>query len=389
MSFYIQHGYGKGQKIQSLVESGNIQGVILSPSDEESATMKQTVAVCNELRIRVLLDPQTYIYSATPPGSAKRHASHGLEFGRLHWSQEASSINRVVQAVEDAHIKLDIFDTLVAPTILQPSFSDVWTPLALQYARAASSLWGGPRTIVTIAIDEHALNSWNSINDWMDIITTLDVRGFYVLVQRDRSTYPAQPWAPERLANLMRLIYTLGAVNRYEVLWGYSDIEGLVGMSAGATGIASGWNYGSRVFSMNKWYPSMGGRAPAPRVGLGTLLTPVRAVGEADILFESEFRDRLFTAEQVDYFGAKSSFIGWSRSNAQQDHLVELSRRANILANIPEVSNRVKFLLGKMSEAEMLFAEVIKNGKVLDPVYARRIESMRSALEIFREAESL
>ena len=199
MSFYLQHGYGKGQKIQNLDAAGNLTGVILSPSDESGASLKLTVDACNDMAIRVLLDPQTYIYSATPPGSPKRHVDFGLDFGSLHWSQDAASVGEIVAAVEKAHSELGIFDTLVAPTVIQPGFNDVWTPLALQYARTSAKQWGSERTLVTLALEQQSLASWPQIDDWLDIATTLDVRGFYILVNRPQPGYPAPAWSPECL----------------------------------------------------------------------------------------------------------------------------------------------------------------------------------------------
>lgn len=388
MSFYVQHGYGKGSKIQNLNAGGNLSGVILSPSDEGPAQLSQTVDICNELSLRVLIDPQTYVYSVTPPGSPKRHIENEIESKPIHWAYDQSSIVDVVSAIGRMNERLDVADALIAPTVMQPGFSDVWTPLALQFARASASAWGNDRTFVSLALEEQSLSSWALIDQWLDVITTLDVRGFYVVVQRSQSTYPAPPWRPEAFSNLLRLFYILGEINGYEILWGYSDIEGLLGLSAGVSGIASGWNYGSRKFSLGKWQPSTGGRAPVPRLNLGPLLTPVKAVGEANMLFNSEFRERLFSRKQIEKF-SEVPFQNWSRLEAQEGHLAYCASEASELSQAGDITMKLDRLESVFGETLDLFAEIKSSGLLLDSTYPARVGAFRESIRLFRQAEAL
>lgn len=388
MSFYVQHGYGKGSKIQNLNARANLSGVILSPSDEGPVQLQQTVDICNSLGLRVLIDPQTYVYSVNPPGSPKRHIENGIESKPIHWAYDSSAIVDVVSTIGRMNERLDIADTLIAPTVMQPGFSDVWTPLALQFARASASAWGNDRTLVSLALEEQSLSSWVLIDQWLDVITTLDVRGFYVVVQRNQSTYPAPPWRPEALSNLLRLFYILGEINGYEILWGYSDIEGLLGIAAGVSGIASGWNYGSRKFSMSKWQPSTGGRAPVPRLNLTPLLTPVKAIGEANILFNSEFRERLFSREQVEKF-SDSPFQNWSRLEAQEGHLEFCASEASRLGQVGDINVKLNLLESRFAETLEIFSDIKASGLVLDPTYSARVEAFQESIRLFRQAEAL
>lgn len=388
MSFYVQHGYGKGQKIQNLDAQGNLAGVILSPSDEGPAQLQQTVDLCNDISLRVLIDPQTYVYSVAPPGSSKRHLENQVDSTPIHWADDTAAIADIVSSVGRLNERLGVVDALIAPTVMQPGFSDVWTPVALQFARASASAWGNERTIVSIALEEQALSSWPAIDQWLDIITTLDVRGFYVVVQRNQSSYPAPPWRPESLANLLRLFYILGEVNGYEVIWGYSDIEGLLGLSTGASGIASGWNYGSRKFSLSKWQPSTGGRAPVPRLNILPLLTPVKAVGEANKLFESEFCERLFSREQIETF-SEAPFESWSRLEAQEGHLAFCARESSLLEQLGGIPQKLDLLETTFETTLALFAEIKESGLILDSAYSARIVAFRESIRLFRQVEAL
>jgi len=365
MSLYIQHGYGKANRITTLAAEPGTEGVILSPGDEDVVALADTGRQAGNAKLSVLLDPQTYIYSLSPAGAARKHADHDLDFGRVHWSQDAGAVAGQVQRVEEANTAVGISGLKIAPTCLQSTFADVWTPLALQYARTASAAWGSSNTLATLAIDEAALSDWRAIADWLDVATTVDVAGFYLLVARQRGGYPQLPWEPSRLTNLLRLIYNLSVVNEYTVIWGYSDIDGLLGLGAGANGIGSGWHYTLRSFTPGKWQPSTstGGRPPAARVYLSRLWAPVRAEVEAASLYRSRFRDELFSPTLIQRF-ADRDFSTWTRSEAQEHHLSMLSRVGSRVSGEATVSDRgvPRHVLGKSRKRGSRFRPLMPRG---------------------------
>ena len=85
------------------------------------------------------------------------------------------------------------------------------------------------------------LADWDRIA-WLDVLTTLDVAGFYLVVGRRKAVYPPMPWERGNLFNLLRTIFTLSVVNEYEVVWGFADVDGLMGLAAGADAIAADGN---------------------------------------------------------------------------------------------------------------------------------------------------
>lgn len=389
MTFFIQHGYGKGSKIPNLADDRHLAGLVLSPADEERAALRATADQARDLGIRVLLDPQMYIYSATPEGSARCHADHGLHVSGLHWSQDASATTAQVRAVEAANLDVGVTGLKIAPTVLQSSFADVWTPLAIQMARTAASEWGGRNTLATVAIDEAALSDWQAVQDWLDVATTLDLRGFYLLVDRRRRDYPTIPWDQIRLTNLLRLIYRLSVLNQYEVYWGYSDFEGLLGLAAGASAICSGWSYSLRQFAVAKWQPSPPGGQPAtPRLSLGRLWVPVKAEAEADPLFRSSLQSELFANEFVTRFSSES-FSTWSRLEAQEHHLRLLARRADRISREPDTMVRTRDIIAELETARDLLTRAGRMGIALQPSYRGRVDSFLAAMEELASAEAL
>ena len=389
MTFYIQHGYGKGSKIGNVSDAGNVDGVILSPADEDPVALAATADAARNSGLEVFIDPQTYVYAVTPTGSGRNHEAHGLNLTDLHWSQSASATTAQVQAVERANAAIGITGKKIAPTVLQASFADIWTPLAIQYARTASSEWGAADTLASIVVDDAAFADWRTVEDWLDVATTLDIAGFYLLVDRRRREYPPVPWDKARLKNILRLIYRLSVLNDYEVVWGYSDFEGMLGLVAGADATAAGWSYSLRQFTVSKWQPSpAGGQAPTPRFSLARLWAPVRAEAEAAPLFGSSLRDELFGPRYIRRFSSES-FATWSRLEAQEQHLRLLARLGNRIVEEGDVGARLEATQSWLDSARVRLQRAAREGIALPPSYLSRVENYLAALESFAEEEAL
>lgn len=389
MSFFIQHGYGKSDKIQELASAGSLAGVVLSPADEDQASLRATVSMCKELGLETLLDPQTYVYSLSPVGSGKKHENHGLSFGPIHWSIGASDQQAIVDAIRAANANVGINGPYIAPSCLQAGFDDVWTSLSVNLARAAADRWGPEATIATLLLDESALGNWSAIGDWLDVATTLDLRGFYLIVNRRSKDYPPRTWDYIKLANLLRIIYILSELNEYEIYFGYADIVGQLGIAVGATAAASGWHYGLRSFNQQKWQPQpAGGRAPAPRYFAGKLWTSLRAEPETDALLRLSLRDKIFRSGFVDYYDS-SGLSDWTRSDAQIQHLALLAERNAKIAGLTTATERVELVMKSLESAERLFAEIATTGAVLPPDYRSQVATYRRAIDHLNDHESL
>lgn len=277
MSIWVQHGHGKSDKIERLRTAGLLAGVVLSPANEDAAGLRDLASSLLKEGVATLLDPQAYIYTIAGSVPPIHHSHNQLNMSGVHWSADPQTVDGHLDQVIAANRKLGI-QRVVAPTPLQGSFSDVWSPLALQYARGASTSIGGDHVYVSVVVDEAGLDDWQAIDEWLDVATTLDVRGFYLIVARSTNSYPSA-WRPARLTNLLRLIFRLSRINEYDVVLGYSELEGLASVALGAN-MATGWTHGLRRFHEGRWKPSPGGGPPAPRIFCKPLLVPL-LVGDA------------------------------------------------------------------------------------------------------------
>lgn len=389
MSFYIQHGYGKGQKIAAVAEVGNLEGVILSPGDEDPGALGDTATFSRGRGLRTLVDPQTYYYSTQPQGRGRNHEAHRLEVGDLNWAQDARSVASHIDRVGELNQAVNADGLWIAPGPLQDTFADVWTPLAVQFARTASQSWGSERTLVTLAVSESGLSDWQAISRWLDVVTTLPVRGFYLLVSRPSTSYPSGPWAPQKLTNLLRLVHALAVLNEFEVIWGYSDLEGLLALSVGGTGAASGWSYTLRQFSSAKWTdPATGGRPATVRTHLSKLWSLPRAETETSQLLNSAMRDQLFTEEELNNF-AVQPLSAISRVDAQVSHLLALAEKSAWLSREDDLAVRVNAVQRSLDEAVELWNTIGGSGLLLEPQYQNRVIALRDALRGFQDHVTL
>jgi hypothetical protein len=388
MTFFLQHGFGKGNKIDLLATDNRLDGIVLSPADEDTNSLQATAATVRGHGGSVLLDPQTYVYSNQPVGTARNHATNGIAFGSLTWSQDARESQRQVEAVGRLNGVVNPNGAWIAPSVLQSGFADVWTPLAIQLARTASDSWGAERTIASVVLDESALATAGAAEDWLDVVTTLDVRGFYILVQRPSVKYPPQPWASERLSRLLSVIYSLSVLNGYEVHWGYSDSEGLLGLAAGAIAVSTGWSFGLRQFSTLKWVPAGGGKPAIIRVPLAPLWASVRASGEAEDLYASRLRASVFPPSILGRF-PRGEFGSFTRTEAQTLYLHAIAGAARSISAVPTIPDRLDLVELRLREASDLHRRIADAGITLESSYRTRVSVMGDALADFRRREGV
>lgn len=382
MSLWVQQGYGKADKIDRLAGSSSVAGVILSPADEEQGTLRATADAARGLGLEVVLDPQTYVGSITG-GTARCHPSHGLDFGRVHWGLNPADIGNHVAAVIAAHRALDV-STLIAPTCIQRGFTDAWTTLAIQYARAAID--AADEVYVSVVVEEAALGDWRAIEDWLDVVTTLDARGFYIIVSRGSRDYP-QPWNTTRLANLLRLVHRLSVLNGYEVILGYSDFDGLLAQAAGARAFGSGWFFTLRAFTELKWQPSSGGAAARARATSGSMLTPFRAEDEGNRIARSAAADRAFPDPTLrDQLARDPGSLSISESWLQ--HLTVLGGIASDLDGASSLTSQRQQLRRRLEGAVSLFEDLRSLNVPLPAPYQTRASAYLAALAEFESLEN-
>lgn len=375
MTFWIQHGYGKGDKITRLASSDAAPaGVILSPSSESDTQLPSTSQLCDQAGLRVLLDPETYVYSIDG-ADGKKHDHHGLDVGAIHWSDAPRRMQAVVESVLAVN---ETFNThaVISPTPFQSSLADGWASMSLQLARATLDSATKP-VFASVVADASAFADWRAVEDWLDAFTTLDVAGVYLITAWEGSSYP-NIWDQDVLCNIFRALHRLSVLNGYEVLWGYSDIAGIAGLGAGADGAAAGWYLSLRHWTRDKWIPRDGGRQSAPRVMSAPLMSPLLAMGEADVASGSRIGPNLYPDASVRQALARNS---WGVTDAWYQHLEVLAEMAAAIEeHSARVGDRMELVLGWMEAAEDWLVQLEDMGVAVQAVHRSRLGVLRHAL---------
>lgn len=386
MSLWIQQGYGKGDKLARLASKRGVEGVLLSPADETAERLSETATDCRGEGLAVAVDPQTYVYSI-PEGAGRLHDEHGLAFGDLSWAPPPNELATQVQAVLQLNDRLGT-ESVISPAPLQQSFDDVWAPVALQYARATVEAADKP-VLATLAVADSGFASWETVERWLDVATTLDVAGFYLIVSKSGPRVYPPLWDEQILTNILRLVHRLSVLNSYRLLWGYADVAGLLGVAAGASGFGSGWFYSLRTFSPSKWQPSSGGAQAVPRVFASGLLTALEAQSEGRAVARSALAAEAFPGRRTRRRIADHT-QGWGQTDAWYQHLKSLaSVGAQVARRTPGTGTALDFTDERIRQASARLETLRRSGVTLRPAYANTLDTYSAALRRFRTAEGV
>ena len=149
MTFWAQHGYGKGSKLDEPASAGRLSGVVLSPGDEPRDNLGSTLDGLRASDVEALIDPQLYVH--TIQGAVARcHEDHGIDFGEISWFVSPAEMEDQVEAILAANQAVGT-QAVIAPVPYQASFGDVWTPISLQYGRATLAATDQPVYLSIVA----------------------------------------------------------------------------------------------------------------------------------------------------------------------------------------------------------------------------------------------
>jgi hypothetical protein len=284
--FLIQHGWGGGSLIDRVVERDLADGVIFGAGDEAFGSLASVVAAHRARRpeLIVLVDPQTYVL-ALPDPNIKKLGTY--PYGRALLTARELTARRIPRLVaETLDVQRQASATrLLSPTVPHRAFNDQWSQIAMLLAQEsvdrAKDLGIAQDLLISIVMSEDNLLAWQPLNDFLDELTTLDCRGFYLTVARNR-TSGADTLEADKLRNLMLALYSLTELNGYEVTVGYAGLLGSMLRTSGAQTTAAGWFRSLRSLSFERWTSTQGGgRRPLPRFTSPTLLNSV--VYETDL----------------------------------------------------------------------------------------------------------
>lgn len=292
MKLYAQQGYGTGDDGDKIVEGLRrefIHGAILSPKDYGIERVKALLSAMttDHPEAERLFDPQFYacLIANDPEARMGRLLAEDYPYfstKRRNQLESEVSVQSSLTACLEFQAGLDVSAVISPNIVIRRSLDSIDALIAKNFIRSARAVWGivgdGRPLYATLAVDAEALQDRQELESFLADITLLEEPpdGFYVLVNNTTSSIQPELVDFRTLGGWMLLNHALN-LNGFEVINGFSDILTPFVCAAGGSAGATGWWANLKVFSMDRFEPSVpGGRRPIPRYLSKALLNSIR-----------------------------------------------------------------------------------------------------------------
>ena len=226
--------------------------------------------------------------------------------------------------------------------------------------------------------------------EFLDSVSTLETHGFYVIVRRGDSDYPAL-FDERALANLLYLTYALGEVNHFEVIHGYTDFVGSPLLAAGASAICTGWYQSLRQFGPKQFIPSDGGHQARPRYTSRQLANSILVNPEMASIYSKGMISAVISGTKYDSV-LKSGPAGatWSQRQSYLHHWSALSELVSRIQLKDPIKKRLALVEQLADAAEATYGTLVKAGVPFRlPSGPRNLACWRNALKLFKADANL
>lgn len=398
MAILAQSGYGRGNKIDEAAQNNTIEGVIMSPRDERPDRLEASIFSWGDDNpdFKVFFDPQFYAATLNAPRDGHlvdyNYYSNNNGLGRTHFS--GTSIRDYVQQCIDYQYGTfgEYITNIISPSILFDSFQDYWSQVAINLAVESqdyhSTLDDAEPLLITLAVSETAFQNKESVDEFLDAITELDVNGFYLIIRRNNAQFQ-HAIEPNQFARLLYFCHVLSDINEYEVIVGYSDWHSFLLESVGVRYTACGWFQNLRHFSMARFQPAGGGRRPLKRYSSAPLLACPQIVPELVDLRLAGYIGRVLSGSQYDRIIEDDPASGeqnWTDVISCLSHWYSLNLLSQRISTCPDTARKIEEALAILDEAQSLYRFLERNGiQFRPPTGAEHIANWRAAVSEFTE----
>ena len=370
MSVFAQHGAQKSDKIQNGLRDGLISGAILSPRYESPARLGEFLEeITREFTsAEFMIDPQFWASSISPVQVGHLPEYEYFQEGLTRAKFSATNIATIVRDTLNYQNSLPV-SFLVSPTILINDFDDAMSQIAFLLAEESSSyintIEKSPPLLISIMFSEHALAADDHLNVFLDMVSQLDVRGFYIIMNRNTMEYNAK-MDPNNLTNLLYLTYSLAELNDYHVVFGYTDLIGVLLHAVGAETSACGWHSSLRKFSTLRFNPQGGGRPARPRYTSIPLINSILQIPELITIDNVGALNDVLTNTNYDTILGRNSNENWALPLSTLHHWASLSMITDAVLGAGTISSRLNYMSDRISTAQALYQNLVSRGVLFD-----------------------
>jgi hypothetical protein len=337
MKLYHQCGHCTKWNLESFVDDGYGDGLILSPVHERRSNLEKHLA---KVRKASLFDPQYYL-----PNSQKAKL-HSYDFFPEVAAAGFSTSNFGLVARESARLCIEFqlaqdYEKIIIPARhfeqMEPKYTDLQDAYTVvPFLHEASRMKLSKDVILTLPLTSHMVENGDYRTSLLNWVTSYpEISGVYVIVECERNTKQV---ASESFLGAMLLMLTELRQADLDVVIGYTNTESLLYMVAGDVDITCGAYENTRMFSLDKFLENdEDRRGPKARIYLPGLLNWVQFTQAMDIRSkgaiwqqvyeETVWAEEAFAAVTEPYFNQpglyKHHFECFSN---QVDHLRQLSQ---------------------------------------------------------------
>lgn len=389
MAIYAQQGYGKSDKISRGIEDGNISGIVLSPKDENPTKMQEYINyIMGKYKdVEIIFDPQFYVSTISPAkeGNLLKYDYFKPNLNRANFMKHSDILEYIVKTI-DYQYNLNL-DKIVSPTIIVDDFNDPWSQIALTMAQEAEAYNltkpGSKPLLVSICFNETALKNSQAVNQYLDMLSLLDVAGFYISVRREEKN-SALEIEPNILSKLMYFNYILSYINEYEVILGYTDFVGIPLYCTGIKSISTGWFNGSKQFTLSKFQPSTGGRRPLARYTSKELLNCILQIPELQTTFDLGMIKSVISNSQYDsVLKVNPGGVPWPPDVQCLQHWEVLSEITKKIDTINSIAGKLDYTLDLIDKAKVLYSK-LDNKRMVWQTSHHHLEQWERGIKSFR-----
>lgn len=392
MNLLAQHGYAKSAKIDTALDRCHIQGVILGPRDESPEAMH---SYAEGVRARfpkaeILFDPQFYASTVLPAREGHLPEYKAYYSGGLTRKNFLSTkhLEDYVSKTLDYQLHMPVSKVL-SPTVTFDDFNDPWSQVALSLAQASveyhTGLKNPPLLLLSFVIGESAFRHFDAMAEFLDLVSSLEPHGFYLVIKRSTPQYSQQ--MDERvLENILYMTYVLSTINDFHVVFGYTDIVGLFLQAVGADATACGWHNSLRQFSLARFMPAAGGRTPRPRYTSMPLLNNILLIPELSTAYHYGLLDSVLSGSQYDAsFASGFETAEWTAERGVYHHWAALSGAFSQLSRKLTVKLRLAHMEQMITTAQGLYSSLRNSGIVFETSSgSNHLDQWASATREFR-----
>ena len=391
---YIQNGPSWKPKVDKILEQKLANGIIWDPR-EESLERIQEIRSSNSMydNVENLIDLKWY-YKEFSNSIMKR--LEGLEYFpdeiiNRNFLRDTNKISEYIDKMIKFQEKNNM-NIFLTPALYIYSFNDRNVDKLFDILDIYAEKCQKPKYI-SLMFHESAFESISYMNDFINDFSMYQnsYEGVYLVIDRDNSSNIRNFFSSDRLSRVMQFIYYIKKLGM-KVIVGYSGIESINYMAAGADAIATGWFYSLRKFNkLEKGleeYSTMG-RAKKRYTSINflnelTLDEHIKMIPEGEkskiypIIFNGNVIDEKIIKGNYDIIPINDTYIQYFEA------MNVLSKKFKD-GGIEQRIETLEKLIDNAIENTNKYMKIKEKNPAMEPISKKHLEGYKKAIELFKE----